>query len=68
MKYLLQIFRPSSPGSNVGSWENTNWGSDDLQKVMDTADRVAESAHNKMGITRVRVVEVLKELEVKSAL
>lgn len=60
MKYVIQIFKPSVPGCNVGVWNNTAWGSDILENAVITANRIAEG--NKMGIARVRVMEVITEL------
>ena len=60
MKYVIQIFRPSVFGSNIGMWTNTAWGSDELEKAVITANRIAEG--NNKGIIRVRVMEVITEL------
>ena len=63
MKYVIQIFRPSKPYT-LGYWENTAWGDDDLEKATATANKIAEG--NKMGFTRVRVMEVITELICKN--
>jgi hypothetical protein len=65
VKYLIQIFRPSSPGSNVGSWHNTAWGSDDYDKTMKTVEDIANN--NRMGILKVRMLKVLKEIDCEGA-
>lgn len=49
---MIQIYR-----GEIDSWHNTAWGGDDLEKVTKTATEIMES--NRMGITKVRVVEVL---------
>ena len=61
MKYVIQIFRPSG---STGHWENTIWGCDDFEKVTATANKIAEG--NKMGFTKVRIMEVITELICKN--
>ncbi len=61
MKYVVQIFRPVAPGSNVGEWHNTAWGKGgDLEKAKKTLQAVASG--NKFGFTRARLLEVLDEV------
>ena len=59
MKYLIQTFVQASEDAGVAMWHHTNWGSDDLEKAKETAEKITQN--NKMGIVRVRVVEVLVE-------
>lgn len=61
MKYIIQVFRQSDPESNVGKWDNTAWGNDDYEKAKSTCESIIKA--NKMGITRVRIVEVLFEVK-----
>ena len=62
MKYIIQIFRTTALDANgVGFWSNTAWGNDDLEKALETATRIAKG--NKMGIIKVRVAEVISELD-----
>ena len=58
MKYLIQIFISES---NIGKWENTNFGGNDLAQVIKTADKIANE--NRQGIVKVRILEVLQEFE-----
>ena len=58
MKYLIQIFISES---NIGKWENTNFGSNDLAQVIKTADKIVNE--NRQGIVKVRILEVLQEFE-----
>lgn len=58
MKYIIQIFKSVAP--NVGNWTETAWGGNDLNKVKETA--AAISKHNTMNIKKVRIVEVITEL------
>lgn len=65
MKYLIQVFISKNGSTTVGQWDNTNFGGDDLQKVMDTANSITK---NRQGIIKVRVLEVLKEFDVNPEL
>jgi len=60
---MIQIFRLTEPDSNVGQWHNTAWGNDDLAKTKKIAREIAES--NKMNIVKVRVLEVVEEINIK---
>ncbi len=59
MKYLIQIFRLS--GDNVGSWHNTAWGNNDLEKTKTIAEDIIKN--NKQNIVKVRVIEILMEID-----
>ncbi len=61
MKYIIQIFRLSGPDSNVGSWRNTAWASDDLDRTVSIAKQIAQ--FNRQNIAKVRVVQMVMELD-----
>jgi hypothetical protein len=63
MKYIIQIFVPTEPGGNVGSWHNTNWGGDDNLAVQLRVNDISERNNGKF--TKIRVLEVLLELDCK---
>ena len=62
MKFIIQIFVPSD---GVGNWRNTNWGGDDSLAVQLRANEIAASWTPDRIYTRVRVCEVLLELDCK---
>jgi hypothetical protein len=60
-KYMIQLFRQKDEDS-PGIWQNTAWGAEELVE----AERVFEAiraSKNKFAITRIRLVEILKEEE-----
>ena len=58
MKYLVQVFVGDD---SVGSWHNTALGGDDKDHAFEVAEKIAQS--NRQRVSKVRVVEVLKELD-----
>ena len=56
MRYEIEIWRD-------GNWRITAWGGDDLPTVRLRAKDIAENAHPSNKILKVRIVEVLLELD-----
>ena len=59
-KFEIQLFRHHT-------WQNTKWGGNDREEILQRGRDIAKSCNSSFDIKRVRVIEVLLDLDCKDA-